>query len=201
MDKVHSSSDKENSYQSSFLLNTDPLRLVNPHRHMLHLAVPRLEPISTIYAPPDNQKMTSSFVNAQKRADASQFDTAPMRTIRRKRAKKKIRTFFANLMILLLGALFLGMLAAITIVITDSAAKIEAFVIFLIALSYVTSLQVKHIHQTRRQAYLTLSQLLQGTKEIPTRSKDEDMEHLELIKQDTSTYLHGLLAKDLEKML
>jgi hypothetical protein len=182
LDKVYSNSD-ENNYQRFFFLDTDPVQHVNPHRHMLRLTVPRLEPMPT----PAEDK------------DASQFDTAPMRAIRRKQAKKQIRTFFANLMVILLGVLFLGLLATITIVITGSVAKIEAFVIFLIALSYITSLQVKHIHLARKQAYLTAPQLLQVDKEIPTPSKDEDMEHLKLIKQDTSTYLHGLVAKDLER--
>jgi hypothetical protein len=237
LDKVYSNSDEENNYQSSFLLDTDPVQRVKhvqPHRHMLRLAVPRLEPMSTPYASSvaqkaaqDNlpllqlasgsmargrnrksaeflahdKKMTQFGVDVRKTEDkdASQFDTTPMRAIRRKQAKKQIRTFFANLMVILLGVLFLGMLAAITIVITGSVAKIEAFVIFLLALSYVTSLQVKRIHRARKQAYLTAAQLLQVDKETPTLSKDEDMEHLELIKQDTSTYLHGLVAKDLER--
>lgn len=234
MDKVHSSSDEENSYQSSFFLDTDPVLREQPHRHTLRLAMPRLEPMWTTYASiieqkaaKDNlsllqpelgsmairrnrkseeflardKKITQFAVNVQKTEDkgASTFDTAPMRVIRRKQAKNKIRTFFATLMILLLGTLFLGMLAAIIIVVTGSVAKIEAFVIFLIALSYVTRLQVKRIHQARKQVYLTATQLVQGSKELPTSSKDEDMEHLQLIKQDTSTYLHGLVAKELER--
>ena len=192
MDKVDSSSDTENSYQSSFLLNADPIRLVNPPRHTRRLVMPRLEPIPTIYAPPDDQK-------AEK--DASQFDTAPMRIIQRKQAKNKLKTFFAILSGILLGTLLLGMLAAIIIVITGSVPKIEASIIFLIALSYITSLQVKHIRRARRKAFLTFAQLLQEDNETLTTSKNVDTEHLELIKQDTSTYLHGLIAKDLEKML
>jgi hypothetical protein len=234
LDKVYSNSDEENNYQSFFFLDTDPVQHVNPHRHMLRLAVPRLEPMPTPYASSIDQKatqdnlslfqpasgsmargrnrksaeflapdkkMTQFVVDVRKTEDkdASQFDTTPMHAIRRKQAKKQIRTFFANLMVILLGVLFLGMLAAIAIVITGNVAKIEAIVIFLIALSYITRFQVKRVHRARKQVYLTATQLLQVDKEIPTPSKDEDMEHLKLIELDTSTYLHGLIAKDLER--
>ena len=154
--------------------------------------MPRLEPIPTIYAPLDDQKADK---------DASQFDTAPMRIIQRKQAKNKLKTFFTNLMGILLGTLFLGMLVAIIIVITGGVAKIEASIIFLIALSYITSLQIKRIRRARGKNYLTFTQMLQEDNEPPATSKDVDTEHLELIKQDTSTYLHGLIAKDFEKML
>lgn len=192
MDKVDSSSDTENSYQSSFLLNANSNRLVNPPRHTRQLVMPRLEPIPTIYAPLDDQKADK---------DASQFDTAPMRIIQRKQAKNKLKTFFTNLMGILLGTLFLGMLVAIIIVITGGVAKIEASIIFLIALSYITSLQIKRIRRARGKNYLTFTQMLQEDNEPPATSKYVDTEHLELIKQDTSTYLHGLIAKDFEKML
>jgi hypothetical protein len=139
-----------------------------------------------------------TYVPAEDR-DASILQTVPIRAVERKRAVKRIRTFFVA--ILLVGMLSLGALAAIIFVVPNPTYKAEILIVFLIAFSYVVSVQMKRIDRERQQGYLNMIQFVPMVKKrsLLARSQDEDMKHFKLIKQDTTAYLRALAMRDLKK--
>lgn len=127
------------------------------------------------------------------------LQTVAISTVEKKRAKKKISTFFYNVMIMLLSALVLSFIVAIIIALSSPLYKAAVFLVFLIVLSYVVSLQVKLFYRARQQEFLTVTQMVQVVGKRPKSSRDKDMKHLTLIKQDTTTFLRAITKKDIKK--
>jgi len=131
--------------------------------------------------------------------DALLLQTVPIRTIKKKRAKKMVRTFFANVAILLVSFLLLATLAVIIGIVPSPIYKAEILLVLLIAFSYIASMHMKRIDRGQQQTYLTVSQFMHTVRKKPASSEDEDRKHLKLIKQDTTAYLQALTARDLKK--
>lgn len=127
------------------------------------------------------------------------LQTVAISTVEKKRAKKKISALFYNVMIMLLSALVLSFIVAIIIVLSSPLYKAAVFLVFLIVLSYVISLQVKLFYRARQQEFLTVTQMVRVVGKRPKFSRDKDMKHLTLIKQDTTTFLRAITKKDIKK--
>lgn len=131
--------------------------------------------------------------------DEPVLQTVTIGAVKKKRVRKKIRTFFINCLILFISLLFLAVLVVIVYFMPNLLYKVATLIVFLVACSYVASLQAKRIAYARQQTFLTVTQLVRAVRKVPVDSKDDDMKHLKLLKQDTMTYLRALTTRDLKK--
>ena len=133
--------------------------------------------------------------------DVSILQTVPMHAVERKQVAKKIGTFFVTIALLLVSTLFLGILAAIILILPNPAYKAEILMLSLIVLSYIASAQMKRMDRVRQQVYLNMTQFVQKAKQRSSsiQLEDEERKHFKLIKQDTTAYLRALKIRDLKK--
>jgi hypothetical protein len=66
--------------------------------------------------------------------------------------------------------------------------------------SYLCSIQAKTIFFARWEPYLLAMQLINMGQRAPKSLKEDDMKHMKLIKQDTSTYLWALKNEELKRV-
>ncbi len=130
--------------------------------------------------------------------EASGMQTVSMRAVKKKRARNRVKTAFAGSVLLLMSMLFLSLLVVAIVLMPDLICKVQVLIVLFIAISYVVSVQLKRIRRARQQKYVTVARFLRTVKK-GSSAKDDDMEHLKLIKQDTMTYLRALTAKQLKK--
>jgi hypothetical protein len=109
------------------------------------------------------------------------LQTNPLYALKSQIAIMRIRAYFVSIVILFVSILFLSALITCFILMHNFAYKAEILIVILIAFSYVSSVQV-----TRKRS-------------ASVKSKDEDLKHLNVIKQDTTAYLHALAGKDFKK--
>ncbi|MEO9028583.1 MAG: hypothetical protein ABI413_07205 [Ktedonobacteraceae bacterium] len=159
--------------------------------HMLYSAAGMYRPAI------QNLSVLPSFLKEED--DALAFQTVSMRVVKKIQRKKKVKSFLAGLVIFLLNILFLGILVAFIIELPGLVYKVATIVVFIIALSYVASVQMKRIDQAHYKKALTETQFLRAIKKRSNSSHDKDMQHMKLIKEDTMTYLHALTKKELRK--
>lgn len=145
------------------------------------------------------QMMAESQATNIEDDDAIVLQTVSISAVQKKRAKKKINTFFNNIVILLLSILFLVLLAIAIILLSNPMYKAVAILLSLVVLSYVVSLQVKFIYRVRQQTFLTVTQMVHAVGKKSTSSRNRDMKHMTLIKEDTTTFLRAITKKDLNK--
>ena len=102
--------------------------------------------------------------------DAFILQTVPLRTIKKKRAKMMIGTFFANVAILLVSFLLLATLAVIIGIVPSPIYKAEILIVLLIAFSYIASVHMKRIDRGQQQTYLTVTQFMHAVRKRASSS-------------------------------
>jgi hypothetical protein len=141
-------------------------------------------------------------LNGTAGGDSLVLQTVSINAVAKKRTETTIKTLLFNIVLLIIGMLFVGAVVVIMLFATYAIFKIAAFVVLLIALSHFISVQVKRISRLRQKKFVTATQLLQAIdkKAISKgEDKEEDMDHLKLIKEDTAVYLYALKHKDLKR--
>jgi hypothetical protein len=136
------------------------------------------------------------------KTDSPVLRTVSVRTVSRKRTETTIKTLLFNVVLSMMGMLFAGVIVAIILFATYPIFKIAAFIVLLIALAHIISLQVEMIYRMGKQKFLTTTQLLRSVnKQAIPAEKDArgDIKHLKLIKKDTTTYLRALRGEDLKR--
>jgi hypothetical protein len=131
--------------------------------------------------------------------EAFLIQTASTNAVKKVGAKERIGTFFANLVFLVLGILFLGAFAILIYEIPILSYKVTALTVFFVAFSYIASAYMKRIDRARHRRSLTVTQTMRAIRKEPAPKEDNDMDHLKLIKQDTTGYLRAIRKKDLKK--
>jgi hypothetical protein len=155
--------------------------------------------VTIINQHPPQQKYPITDTVEIEGTEALAIQTVSMHVVKRKQAKKNVRSFIFNIFFLLTGILLLGMLIVFIAVIPDLIYKIEIFIIILVGSSYFASAEAKCIYRERQQRYLTATQIMSKTKKKTTPSPSEDMKHFLFVAQDTETFLRTITAKKLNR--
>ncbi|GLV59318.1 hypothetical protein KDH_61450 [Dictyobacter sp. S3.2.2.5] len=129
--------------------------------------------------------------------DAIILETVSIRAVKKKQVKKNVSAVFSNIIVLCISILLLGLLAIAIILLSNPLYKAVVFLVSLVVLSYVVSAQVKFIYRARQKTFLTVTQMVRVVGKKSTLSKDKDMKHMTLIKQDTTAFLRAITKKDL----
>jgi serine/threonine protein kinase len=125
------------------------------------------------------------------------LQTIPLQTFMKERADKGVKIFFTNILLLVSGLIFMGVIVAIGLLAPYPLFKIVAFVAIVIAFSHILSMLVRRIRGTKDELYISVTQAMQRIKKISTSldNGNKDMKHLDLIKQATTVYLQALITR------
>jgi hypothetical protein len=159
----------------------------------------RQEPDKSLHEQAQPQSMSEMPHLLNTEDDALKLDTVSMQSIHKKRVNKRIGAFFSNVAILIAGLLFLCLLGGIIIVLPNPMYKAVVFLVFLITLSYLASIQMRLRYRAKQDTFLTTTQFVHAVGKKHPLSKEKDMGHLTLIKQDTTSFLRAIATKDLKK--
>jgi hypothetical protein len=136
--------------------------------------------------------------------EALVLQTVSIQAVIKERTKNKIRNFFSDIALLLYSIFFIGIIVVTIIIVPNSLFKLVSFVALLLVLSHILGVQVRRMHQAKKQRYLNSKQIMRAIKKGSTLSEndnEEDMKHLKLIKEDTMSYLRALRIKGLKEDL
>jgi len=131
--------------------------------------------------------------------EAILLETVSMRTIKKLGIKKKIKTFFTSIIIMVFSMLFLGVLALLIVLLPIPIYKIEVLIVFFVAFSYFASMLVRYISRMRRKASLSTTQVVRTVSKKPSPTRNRELEHFALAKQDTTAYLQAFTKKVLKR--
>lgn len=129
--------------------------------------------------------------------EAAQRETMPLSALESIRRKTTMLMLSASIALLFFSGLFLGVLAALIVVLADPLYKVEILIVFFVAFSYLASAQIGYIRRMRRP--LSATQVLRAVSGRPAATRTRDPEHFALAKQDTTAYLRALTSKDLRR--
>ena len=136
--------------------------------------------------------------------EALVLQTVSIQAVIKERTKNKIRNFFSDIALLLYSIFFIGIIVVTIIIVPNSLFKLVSFVALLLVLSHILGVQVRRMHQAKKQRYLNSTQIMRAIKKgstLPENDNEEDMKHLKLIKEDTMSYLRALRIKGLKEDL
>jgi serine/threonine protein kinase len=149
-------------------------------------------------------KSMSRLLKAQQQSPRFQdntgmLQTIPLQTLIKERANKGLKLVFMNILFLVIGLIFMGVIVAIGILSSYTLFKVVSFVALLIAFSHILSMLVRRIYSTKDDMYISASQVLQAVRPGSKKDSGNDLKHLKLIKQSTTFYLQALRSQKLKR--